>query len=87
MSRTLDRLDHCGGPRVLTPAGVELAVKAAVTGDHRPIGVLNSCSRIIGYSRWKLPPVGYEWVRDDTDAILVNTSTGEILQVEYGFFA
>lgn len=32
------------------------------------------------------PPVGYEWVRDDDDAILVNVSTGEILQVEYGVF-
>ncbi len=35
----------------------------------------------------EVPPVGYEWVRDDTDALLVNTSTGEILQVEYGVFA
>ena len=34
----------------------------------------------------EVPPVGYEWVRDDSDAILVNTSTGEILQVEYGVF-
>ncbi len=34
-----------------------------------------------------VPPVGYEWVRDDTDAILVNITTGEILQVEYGVFA
>jgi Ni/Co efflux regulator RcnB len=35
----------------------------------------------------EVPPVGYEWVRDDSDALLVNTSTGEILQVEYGVFA
>ena len=34
----------------------------------------------------EVPPVGYEWVRDDDDAILVNVSTGEILQVEYGVF-
>jgi len=34
-----------------------------------------------------VPPVGYEWVRDDTDAILVNVSTGQILQVQYGVFA
>jgi hypothetical protein len=31
--------------------------------------------------------VGYEWVRDGNDAILVNTDSGEILQVEYGVFA
>ena len=35
----------------------------------------------------EVPPAGYEWVRDDTDALLVNTTTGEILQVEYGVFA
>ena len=35
----------------------------------------------------EVPPVGFEWVRDDTDALLINTSTGEILQVEYGVFA
>lgn len=34
----------------------------------------------------EVPPVGYEWVRDDTDALLVNLQTGEILQVEYGVF-
>lgn len=33
-----------------------------------------------------VPPVGYEWVRDDTDAILVDVNTGAILQVEYGVF-
>lgn len=35
----------------------------------------------------EVPPAGYEWVRDDTDALLVNINTGEILQVEYGVFA
>ena len=35
----------------------------------------------------EVPPAGYEWVRDDTDALLVNTQNGEILQVEYGVFA
>jgi Ni/Co efflux regulator RcnB len=35
----------------------------------------------------QVPPAGYEWVRDDDDAILVNTATGEILQVDYGVFA
>jgi Ni/Co efflux regulator RcnB len=35
----------------------------------------------------EVPPAGYEWVRDGNDAILVNTDSGEILQVEYGVFA
>ncbi len=34
----------------------------------------------------EVPPAGYEWVRDDNDALLVSTDTGEILQVEYGAF-
>jgi len=34
----------------------------------------------------EVPPAGYEWVRDDHDALLVNTGNGEILQVEYGVF-
>jgi Ni/Co efflux regulator RcnB len=33
------------------------------------------------------PPTGYEWVRDGNDALLIDTNTGEILQVEYGVFA
>jgi Ni/Co efflux regulator RcnB len=35
----------------------------------------------------EVAPTGYEWVRDGADAILVNVTTGEILQVEYGVFA
>ena len=35
----------------------------------------------------EVPPSGYEWVRDDSDALLIDTNTGEILQVEYGVFS
>jgi Ni/Co efflux regulator RcnB len=35
----------------------------------------------------EVPPVGFEWVRYGNDALLVNTQTGEILQVVYGEFA
>jgi Ni/Co efflux regulator RcnB len=34
----------------------------------------------------EVPPAGYEWVRNGADAILIDTNTGEILQVEYGVF-
>lgn len=33
-----------------------------------------------------VPPYGYEWVRYGNDAILVNTRSGQILQVQYGVF-
>lgn len=35
----------------------------------------------------EVPPSGYEWVRDGSDALLIDINTGEILQVEYGVFA
>jgi Ni/Co efflux regulator RcnB len=35
----------------------------------------------------EVPPMGCEWVRYGDDALLVDTSTGEILQVQYGVFA
>jgi Ni/Co efflux regulator RcnB len=35
----------------------------------------------------EVPPVGYEWVRVGNDAVLINTVSGQILQVEYGVFA
>jgi len=33
------------------------------------------------------PPYGYVWVRDGSDALLVDVETGQILSVEYGVFA
>ena len=35
----------------------------------------------------EVPPAGYEWVRVGSDALLVSTTNGEVLQVEYGVFA
>jgi Ni/Co efflux regulator RcnB len=35
----------------------------------------------------QVPPVGYAWVRYGADALLVNMTTGAILQAEYGVFA
>ena len=34
-----------------------------------------------------LPPEGYEWVRYGPDAILVDSTTGEVIQVVYNIFA
>jgi len=44
---------------------------------------------IANYWRFGLqvPPIGYDWVRYGADALLVNMTTGQILQVEYGVFA
>lgn len=34
----------------------------------------------------EVPPGGYEWVRSGDDALLIDTTSGEILQVEYNVF-
>jgi len=33
-----------------------------------------------------VPPFGYQWVRYGSDALLIDTGTGQILQVQYGVF-
>ena len=33
-----------------------------------------------------VPPYGYEWVRNGPDALLVDTYTGEVVEVVYGLF-
>lgn len=33
-----------------------------------------------------VPPYGYEWVRYGDDALLIDTDTGQVLEVEYGVF-
>jgi Ni/Co efflux regulator RcnB len=34
----------------------------------------------------EVPPVDYEWVRVGVDALLISTSTGEVLQAEDAVF-
>lgn len=33
-----------------------------------------------------IPPVGYEWVRYGPDALLIDTNSGDVVQVVYGLF-
>jgi Ni/Co efflux regulator RcnB len=58
-------------------------------GDILPRGYWASRYLVADYWLFALevPPAGFEWVRVDADALLINVSTGEVLQVEYGVFA
>jgi Ni/Co efflux regulator RcnB len=58
-------------------------------GDILPRAYWTSSYLLADYWLFSLevPPAGYEWVRDGDDALLVNTDTGEILQVESGVFS
>ena len=57
-------------------------------GDHLPRGYFASQYLLADYWLFGLevPPVGFEWVRVGADALLIDTSSGEVLQAEYGVF-
>jgi Ni/Co efflux regulator RcnB len=59
-----------------------------VYGEHLPRAWFGRDYWIGDYITFGLmaPPDGYEWVRVGDDALLVDTDTGEVLQVEYGVF-
>ena len=57
-------------------------------GDRLPRAYWTSQYILADYWLFALevPPVGYEWVRVDGDALLIDINTGEVLQSEYGVF-
>jgi len=60
-----------------------------VYGERLPGGWYGNDYWIPNYAMFGLidpPDDGYQWVRNGDDALLVDTDTGEVLQVEYGVF-
>ena len=57
-------------------------------GERIPTALLAASFFLTGFSAYGLesPPSGYVWVRDNTDAVLVDRSTGEVIQVQNGLF-
>jgi len=57
-------------------------------GERVPSVLLAPIYFLMDYSLYGLepPPPGYVWVRDGTDAVLVDRYTGEVVQVEYDVF-
>ena len=57
-------------------------------GDRLPRAYWVSQYVLVDYWLFGLevPPVDYEWVRVGADALLIDISTGEVLQAEYGGF-
>lgn len=57
-------------------------------GEHLPRAFWAPAYHLVDYWLFALevPPVGCEWVRYGNDALLINVSDGEVLQVEYGVF-
>ena len=78
------RTFHVGAYR--RPPG--FAVRHWGYGDRLPRAYWTSQYILADYWLFALevPPVGYEWVRVDGDALLIDINTGEVLQSEYGVF-
>ena len=57
-------------------------------GERIPSVLLAADYFLADFSLYGLvvPPAGYVWVRDGTDAVLVDRYTGEVVQVEYDVF-
>ncbi|MGI9168828.1 MAG: RcnB family protein [Caulobacteraceae bacterium] len=57
-------------------------------GERVPAALLVASFLLGDFANYGLesPPYGYVWVRDGTDAVLVDRSTGEVIQVQYGLF-
>ena len=57
-------------------------------GQRIPASLLVAGFFLTGVSAYGLEsaPYGYVWVREGTDAVLVNRYTGEVIQVQYGLF-
>ncbi len=67
-------------------ANLQVDLMSSKNADGTECGTSSACThRFAG--RAGSAPVGYEWVRDGSDALLITTGNGEILQVEYGVFA
>lgn len=73
-------------PRWIAPRG--FTYRRFVLGERVPTALLAATYFLTGYAMYGLdtPPPGYVWVRDGTDAVLVNRYTGEVVQVQYDVF-
>jgi hypothetical protein len=69
---------------VLLAAGMG---STALAQEHGPAGAPQYLIGDYWLFGLEVPPVNYEWVRDGNDALLVDTNSGDILQVEYGVFS
>ena len=60
-----------------------------IVGDVMFRGFWTTQYRIFDYWLFDLPvpPIGCEWVQYDRDLLLIDTRTGEVVEVIYGFFA
>ncbi len=55
-------------------------------GERVPTALLAASFFLSDFGAYGLqsPPYGYVWVRDGADAVLVDRSTGEVVQAQYG---
>ncbi len=70
----------------IAPRG--FAYRRFTLGERVPSVLLAATYFLTNYALYGLapPPYGYVWIREGSDAVLVNRYTGEVVQVEYDIF-
>ena len=73
--------------RFEAPAGYTYARYSI--GERVPSVIISSDGLVLNdYANYQLtpPPRGLKWVRVGNDALLIDRSTGEVIQTDYGLF-
>jgi len=85
--KTVTATHHFDAGRFEAPAGYTYT--RYTVGERVPQVILSSDGLVLGdYATYRLtpPPRGLEWIRVGNDALLVDRSTGEVIQTDYTLF-
>lgn len=84
--KTVTSTRHFDAGAWTAPSGV--TVRHYTLGERLPNGLLDSHYELNDYGTYELvaPPSGTVWVRVGSDAFLVRSDTGEVIQSDYGVF-
>jgi Ni/Co efflux regulator RcnB len=84
--RTITTTKHYDAGAFVAPRGYTYT--RYVPGQHVNSELLGTSYMLTSYGDYALeaPPSGLKWIRVGNDALLVDPSTGEVVQSDYGLF-
>lgn len=86
--KTVTSTRHYNAAAFVAPSG--FVYHRFALGEHVPAAILSDQDLALAdYGQYALavPPSGLSWIRVGNDALLVDTSTGEVIQADYDLFA
>jgi Ni/Co efflux regulator RcnB len=85
--KTVTSTKHYDAGAFVAPSGYTYE-KFAV-GDHVSPLLMHGNVALTDFQTYQLtvPPAGTMWIRDGSDALLVDTNTGEVIQAQYDLFS